>query len=710
MICARRSPIQMYIDIKKDDDPTDFFDIPMDGIQDPNELDEYLSQSIEKVRDPVAWWSDHTEVFRGCQPWHWITLVSQAILCFGDWCHKDMVRSVGCLPAGTVSQVLEYRTVSSPTQWSIESKGESMRNSTLLCKTSAHSRHEGLSATVMPPREKHCLAVQKQKDCKMAFKPTTTQSKETSNDAAIAAAQPQLGWPKQKASARVKTIVKMVAEDIESDSDNGTCGPDATVEVVSDGDGPTEAISDDNGPAEATSDDNGPTEATSDDNGPAEATSDDDGPTEAASDDDSPITNLEAKCDSESRSTSDNEIQGGTKGCSNAIRTYLREREKEPHGKRQKATAAHEDADIVTNSKSCNLANLKEDIAKNLNVHPNNLNVQYKFSNEAQKAIPIPLTSATDLKMLNEHLQLETKGQKRPVSVIIMARDSANTTTTTGTSKDRNLWAAFHLENPEKYPLDKKPDELNYLCNGTPWGVAVSWCQQGEGGQAQHLNPQPQGPQQQLNFSLQAPVIYGMLHHMMQMAAGLNLALHTMGGMQPGLGIIPGTSNAPPGLSSVTYPSISGWLQYCDAHPNHSSHNFVCFKAQFEEEGYCHINQLSSGRIDIKDLAELLNVGRGLADLIQEYVKEDIARVQAGVFSMNEPDRARFLGPTCKDSLLRVRVPIYMGKGLGGVQGYNTPTPSGALSPHACTWGGVRWGAMDGPCFMHPPCLHMRKS
>jgi len=46
-------------------DVIDFFDIPMDGIQERDELDEYLSQAIEKVRDPIAWWWNHRKVY----PW-----------------------------------------------------------------------------------------------------------------------------------------------------------------------------------------------------------------------------------------------------------------------------------------------------------------------------------------------------------------------------------------------------------------------------------------------------------------------------------------------------------------------------------------------------------------------------------------------------------------------------------------------------------------
>ena len=44
-------------------DVIDFFDIPMDGIQESDELDEYLSQAIEKVRDPIAWWWNHQKVY-----------------------------------------------------------------------------------------------------------------------------------------------------------------------------------------------------------------------------------------------------------------------------------------------------------------------------------------------------------------------------------------------------------------------------------------------------------------------------------------------------------------------------------------------------------------------------------------------------------------------------------------------------------------------
>jgi hypothetical protein len=54
------NPMQTELDDNQD---VDFFNIPMDGIQESNELDEYLSQAIEKVRDPIAWWWDHQRAY-----------------------------------------------------------------------------------------------------------------------------------------------------------------------------------------------------------------------------------------------------------------------------------------------------------------------------------------------------------------------------------------------------------------------------------------------------------------------------------------------------------------------------------------------------------------------------------------------------------------------------------------------------------------------
>jgi hypothetical protein len=44
-------------------DAMDFGDIPMDNMSEVSELDNYLSQPVEKVKDAITWWWDHRVVF-----------------------------------------------------------------------------------------------------------------------------------------------------------------------------------------------------------------------------------------------------------------------------------------------------------------------------------------------------------------------------------------------------------------------------------------------------------------------------------------------------------------------------------------------------------------------------------------------------------------------------------------------------------------------
>ena len=57
------NPIQTNSGIDCDGLSIDFFDIPMDGIQEADELDEYLGQAIENVKDPIAWWWNRQKVY-----------------------------------------------------------------------------------------------------------------------------------------------------------------------------------------------------------------------------------------------------------------------------------------------------------------------------------------------------------------------------------------------------------------------------------------------------------------------------------------------------------------------------------------------------------------------------------------------------------------------------------------------------------------------
>ena len=46
-----------------DSNIVDLLDIPMDNVEAANELDEYLMQPLEKVRDPISWWWDHRALY-----------------------------------------------------------------------------------------------------------------------------------------------------------------------------------------------------------------------------------------------------------------------------------------------------------------------------------------------------------------------------------------------------------------------------------------------------------------------------------------------------------------------------------------------------------------------------------------------------------------------------------------------------------------------
>ena len=59
----KASASQDELAVSMANDSMDFGDIPMDNIAEVSELDTYLAQPIEKVRDVVTWWWDHRAVF-----------------------------------------------------------------------------------------------------------------------------------------------------------------------------------------------------------------------------------------------------------------------------------------------------------------------------------------------------------------------------------------------------------------------------------------------------------------------------------------------------------------------------------------------------------------------------------------------------------------------------------------------------------------------
>ena len=67
------------------DTRTDFLDIPMDGLKDINELNDYLSQAIEKVTDPIKWWWDHRKVFPklSAMAFDFLSVPGMFLICLG---------------------------------------------------------------------------------------------------------------------------------------------------------------------------------------------------------------------------------------------------------------------------------------------------------------------------------------------------------------------------------------------------------------------------------------------------------------------------------------------------------------------------------------------------------------------------------------------------------------------------------------------------
>ena len=58
----------------------------------------------------------------------------------------------------------------------------------------------------------------------------------------------------------------------------------------------------------------------------------------------------------------------------------------------------------------------------------------------------------------------------------------------------------------------------------------------------------------------------------------------------------------------------------------------------FEDEGLLRIDQLTGENITVEQLANWLNIKRGVAEAVVWYAKQDVALVEAGRFEMpNEP-------------------------------------------------------------------------
>jgi len=88
---------------------------------------------------------------------------------------------------------------------------------------------------------------------------------------------------------------------------------------------------------------------------------------------------------------------------------------------------------------------------------------------------------------------------------------------------------------------------------------------------------------------------------------------------------------APPELALVpssSYPLISDWLWHCDLHDDCTGRDLKQYALKFSEEEYICINQLNHNHIKVEQLAEWLNIKKGIADLLIGYAKEDCKLVK----------------------------------------------------------------------------------
>ena len=85
-------------------------------------------------------------------------------------------------------------------------------------------------------------------------------------------------------------------------------------------------------------------------------------------------------------------------------------------------------------------------------------------------------------------------------------------------------------------------------------------------------------------------------------------------------------------LASVEYPHISEWLCYCDSHQHRRGNNLHMYIPKFSDQGYRRIDQIT--RATVEQLLDWLGIGKGIADLLIAYAKEDVRLVSEGRFSM----------------------------------------------------------------------------
>lgn len=176
-------------------------------------------------------------------------------------------------------------------------------------------------------------------------------------------------------------------------------------------------------------------------------------------------------------------------------------------------------------------------------------------------------------------------------------------------------------KNPEKYPVDTKPLEINLY--NTALHLRAP---------AQYIPGSASAPMPSLAFPYgYYPSPYGLP----PTAGYLPVQQHVLHGgyAQPPMGYAP-----PPGPSApkqaIKYPMILAWLKYCDWHPQHCREDFSNHVLKFNKEGYHCIHWLTGDQIMVEKLSDWLNIGKGMVDLLICYAEEDVELMKADAFTM----------------------------------------------------------------------------
>jgi hypothetical protein len=85
-------------------------------------------------------------------------------------------------------------------------------------------------------------------------------------------------------------------------------------------------------------------------------------------------------------------------------------------------------------------------------------------------------------------------------------------------------------------------------------------------------------------------------------------------------------------IGPIRYPNIEEWFQSLDEHNirGQDGIRFSQYGAVLKAEGFIRLSQLTLEFLSLKDLQELLGIGKGTAVLLMQYAQEDINAIKAG--------------------------------------------------------------------------------